>query len=517
VVASAVLGLVLLGLLARLGALEAGGPSHGELELRGGQPATLYLPGEPGPDPRRAPEPAAEKPPAVVLAHGFASDRAGTSTLARRLAQAGYAVLALDFRGHGANRRPFPEGSYARPDSLAEDLAAAVDFLRTSPYVDGSRIVVMGHSMGAGAVLDFGTRDSGLDGVVPISGGWSMLGPFTPPNVLFIFAERDPQRIHEVSTANAAKLAGVGVAVPGQIYGDPARGRAVRLVEVPGTDHTTILFSEIAAQEIIDWLDRIFGMPRHGEPSLRDPRLQVAGLALAAFVLLLVPIGFVAASLGPRIPERSPAGGAAGLGALTLALVASIALLSAGAPASFLSLQVGDVVVSLLLVAGVLLLAGLAWRGDLGELRGGGRWRRSVGPALFAFVAIYVLLSPIGVVIHRLTPTPERVAAGAVAALLLLPFFLAFEALLRRGGGVRACLLGLSGRGVIVLVVIAGVFAGVVPFVVTLMLPILAFVFLMIEVLATAIYACSRDVVLVALVESLWLGWILAVAMPIRA
>ena len=56
--------------------------------------------------------------------------------------------------------------------------------------------------MGAGAALDFATRDSGLDAVVLISGGWSMLGPQRPPNVLFLYAAGDPERI-KTRTARA--------------------------------------------------------------------------------------------------------------------------------------------------------------------------------------------------------------------------------------------------------------------------------------------------------------------------
>jgi dienelactone hydrolase len=515
-VAAIVLGLVLLALLARLGSLEAGGPIHGDLELRGGQPATLYLPGDQAPAPGPPPLPAAERPPAVVLAHGFSSDRAGVSVLARRLARAGYAVLSFDFRGHGANRHPFSRGSFAQPDGLADDLAAAVDFLRTSPYVDGSRIVVMGHSMGAGAALDFGTRDSGLDGIVPISGGFGMFGPFRAPNVLFIFAEKDPQRIHSAAGANAATLAGVGEVVPGQTYGDLSRGTAVRLVEMPGEDHVSIVSSEPAAREIITWLDGIFGVARAEQPELGDPRLLTAGLALLAFLILLVPIGFVCGRLAPTLPERPAEGGVRGLIALAAALLASMAFLTAATPASFLSLQVYDVVVSHLLLAGVFLLAGLALRGDLSELRDGARWRRSLGPAAVAFLVVYVLLAPLGVVSHRLTPTPERLAVGIVAALLLFPFFLAFELQLRRGSAGRALLFGLLGRALILLVTYIGVLAGVLPPVVLLMLPVFAFTFVMVELLAASLYARSHDVLLVAMVESLWLAWIFAVTAPIR-
>ena len=78
------------------------------------------------------------------------------------------------------NRNPFSR-SRSRPDVFHREFSAAVDFLRSLPFVDGERIAVMGHSMGAGAALDFATRDSGLDAVVLISGGMRAVGPHRPP------------------------------------------------------------------------------------------------------------------------------------------------------------------------------------------------------------------------------------------------------------------------------------------------------------------------------------------------
>ena len=136
---------------AKLGSLERGAPHHADLVLEGGLPVTLYLPGDGSGF--REPAPLAERPPALVLAHGFGGDRRSVSSAARRLAASGYAVLAPDLRGHGENRNPHTP-SRTRSDHFFSDLAAAVDFLRASPYVDGSRIAVAGHSMGAGAALD---------------------------------------------------------------------------------------------------------------------------------------------------------------------------------------------------------------------------------------------------------------------------------------------------------------------------------------------------------------------------
>ena len=79
--------------------------------LEGRIPATVYLPEPGGSAGAREvlldPPPREERPPAIVVMHGFAGDRASMSGLSRRLAESGYAVLAFDAMGHGANRNPF--------------------------------------------------------------------------------------------------------------------------------------------------------------------------------------------------------------------------------------------------------------------------------------------------------------------------------------------------------------------------------------------------------------------------
>jgi predicted alpha/beta-fold hydrolase len=129
--------------LAWLARLQHGGPARQDIELPGNEPATIYLPGPGYPFYTSFAPPVEQRPPCVV--HGFTSDREFMSSLARRMAQNGYAVLAIDVHGHGSNRNPFSEGFESGPKSiLYQDIKQAVDFLRDYPLVDGSRIVVMG-------------------------------------------------------------------------------------------------------------------------------------------------------------------------------------------------------------------------------------------------------------------------------------------------------------------------------------------------------------------------------------
>jgi dienelactone hydrolase len=509
--------LVWVGATVVLARRERSGPLHAEFEIAGGVPATLYLPepAVPGASGLPPPPPRGERPPAVVLAHGFASDHILLSGLARRLAQNGYAVLAIDLRGHGANRNPIPDGR-GRPDWLFQDLSAAVEYLRGSPYVDGSRIALIGHSMGAFAALDFATRDSGLDGVVAISGAQTLVGPYRPANVLFLFASADPPGLQERATALAADLAGTDRVEDGKTYGDLAHGTAVRLEEVPGVNHLTIVFSTSTASRVLRWLDAVFRVDRASEapPDLTDRRLAPFAVAMLGGLVLLAGVGWTCGGLSHGLEERPARGGAAGLLILAAGLLLAMAVLAVGVPAAFLSLEVGDVVVSLFAVAGGLLLCAGSLRARPIPVRELGL---ALGPGAAGAVGVYFLLTPLGVVGHRTAPTAERLLVAVGAAVLLLPFFLAFEAVLRRGGLVRATVLGVSGRILVVAALVGGVRLGVIPPVVMLMVPTLAVLFLLFEVFASGVYAASRNWLVIAVAESSWLAWLVAILMPLRA
>ena len=108
--------------------------------------------------------------PAVVLAHDLGESKNALISLAVVLHQAGFTVLAFDFRGHGAS-----EGSGSTLGiEESRDVIGAVDFLTARPAgeVDTRRIGVYGTGMGAhAAVLAAAERASMrvlvLDGLWP--------------------------------------------------------------------------------------------------------------------------------------------------------------------------------------------------------------------------------------------------------------------------------------------------------------------------------------------------------------
>ena len=514
---AAVALLVFVAAVARLDTLQMGDPPHLQLMLPNDLPATLYLPGTGHPFYNPVtPRSSGPRPPGVVLLHGFAADRSMMSVLARRLANNGFAVCAIDFRGHGGNRNPF-RAEFVGNESLYPDVKEAVDFMRSTPYVDGSKLAIVGHSMGAEAALDYVSHDPNVIGSVLISGGWSLDGPERPRNTLFIFASGDPGIVRRNSPAIAAQLAGVDRVELGRSYGEQAAGTGVKALEVEDVNHVTILFSAGAAREIIGWLDGVFGMPPRADPDLSAPSFSTAAIAFAAFCVMLMLLGEALGKIAPS-RERRPAdaGSLLGLGMLAAGLVLAMPLAAPPPPADFLCLELAGVAFSWLGIAGGALLAVLVIGRNLNGLRLFEQPMQTLLAAFLGIGAIYVLMAPFGPVFHRLALTPERLIASVLATLVLAPFFIAFEVLVRRGRPGIATLLAMLGRMLIVAILAGGILTGVMPAGVTLMLPILGGLFVLFEILAASIYQACGNIVAIALVEAAWLALIAAATLPIR-
>jgi len=85
----------------------------------------------------------------VVLAHGGRFNKESWTKQAQTLANAGFRVLAFDFRGYGKSRGPGDSAPMDAPLHL--DVLAAVRYLRKS---GAKTVAVAGGSMGGGAAGD---------------------------------------------------------------------------------------------------------------------------------------------------------------------------------------------------------------------------------------------------------------------------------------------------------------------------------------------------------------------------
>ncbi|HYM83167.1 MAG TPA: alpha/beta fold hydrolase [Candidatus Dormibacteraeota bacterium] len=102
--------------------------------------------------------------PGVLVVHGWESGRDRTLPHVRYLHAAGFHVLTLDVRGHGANP---PESLPITVGEFAADAAAAFDELLARPEVTSGAIV--GHSLGGDAALLAGAAAPRVAAVVSVS------------------------------------------------------------------------------------------------------------------------------------------------------------------------------------------------------------------------------------------------------------------------------------------------------------------------------------------------------------
>ena len=96
---------------------------------------------------------------AIPLVQGYALFRQVADTLSRH----GIAVLRMDDRGFGASGG---DPSRATSADFADDIRAAIAYLRSRPDIDASRIGLIGHSEGGIIAPMIAAHDSALRGIV---------------------------------------------------------------------------------------------------------------------------------------------------------------------------------------------------------------------------------------------------------------------------------------------------------------------------------------------------------------
>ena len=113
--------------------------------------------------------------PGVLLLHGYGETRAVWNDLKERLLIAGWAVMAIDLRGHGQslvrNRDTIAaeEGWRTEPRQFPLDVGPALDWMKSQPRLDSTRLAVIGADVGANLALIASGRFSEVGTVVAIN------------------------------------------------------------------------------------------------------------------------------------------------------------------------------------------------------------------------------------------------------------------------------------------------------------------------------------------------------------
>lgn len=211
----------------------AGGEAVGvrsEVELIA---ANVEFKGKAGPIAGYLARPGARQSPGVVVTHANQGVNEYTRDVARRLARAGYAALAVDFLSRqGGSSKVNPMGAglttireLAPWRNVAEDAAAACDYLRSLSYVRGDRLGTVGFCWGGEMTFSSATEVRGLSAVV-------------------VFYGRSPQPLERVKTIEAPVLAhygekdpGVNQDIPGTVEAMKKYGKSYTYKIYPGAQH----------------------------------------------------------------------------------------------------------------------------------------------------------------------------------------------------------------------------------------------------------------------------------------
>ena len=103
--------------------------------------------------------------PAAIMMHGWGGNAAVMLPLARPLYEAGFAALFIDARCHGAS----DDDSFASLPRFAEDVEHALTWLAARPEIVAGQVALVGHSVGAGAVLLAASRRQEVAAVVCVA------------------------------------------------------------------------------------------------------------------------------------------------------------------------------------------------------------------------------------------------------------------------------------------------------------------------------------------------------------
>ncbi len=188
-----------------------------------------------------APQDPAPPWPGVILLHMVYGSRQDWQEFAGELTGAGYAVLALDMRGHGDS------GGSLEWDKFEDDLLRVWEYFAGRPDVDEGLTGVVGASIGANMALLLGASQPDAAGVVLLSPGLDYYGVTTADTLeafgqrplLIVASEEDSYSAQ--SSRQLSELAG------GEVH----------LEMYPGGAHGTVMFDRQPglAGLIVDWLD----------------------------------------------------------------------------------------------------------------------------------------------------------------------------------------------------------------------------------------------------------------------
>jgi alpha-beta hydrolase superfamily lysophospholipase len=189
------------------------------------------------------PENVNEPWPGILLLHMLGSDKDAWGDVPSQLAEAGYAVLAIDMRGHGET------GGSIDWESAEEDHQRALEFLAGVPGVDASRLAVVGASIGSNLALRAGADSEAVRTVILLSPGLDYQG-VTTEGALSEFGDRPLLILASSEDTYAAESS--------ETLADQAVGEVeLEMYQDAGHGTEMIAGEPSLVDKILDWLGQI--------------------------------------------------------------------------------------------------------------------------------------------------------------------------------------------------------------------------------------------------------------------
>lgn len=467
-----------------------------------GAPATIHRPVE-GP-----------VGPAVVVAHGFAGSQPIMQSFALALARNGYVAVSFDFPGHGLNRAPMTgdvtqiAGTTMR---LVEATARVADVARG---LGDGRLAVLGHSMASDVIVRFAAVRLDVAATVAVSAFSRAITADAPRNLLLIAGDWEgrlkDEALRAVGLATAPAPAQVGVT-----YGDVMAGTGRRAVFAPHVEHASVLFSTVAVEESVRWLDAVFGVARAAPPDI-PPRGPW-------FVLLMVSAVLMARPLAVLLPCVAEPEAGAGLPwrQLWLPILAPMIftpLILRVVPTQFLPVLVADYLAVHFAAYGLITFACLLWvtrgaRQALKPLAWGPFGVASLAVIAYGFVGLGL---PIHMEFANFWPTPQRLVIIAALFVGTLAFFLAVE-WSTRGEGAGRFAYPAAKLAFVVSLALAVALDPRRLFFLIIIVPVIAIFLLIYGLLSGWTHRATGHPAVSALANAVFFAWALGVAFPLIA
>jgi dienelactone hydrolase len=455
--------------------------------------------------------------PGLVVAHGFAGSAVLMDGLGSTWARAGFAVALLDFAGHGGNPDPLQVGDQGSDSDrqLPQQVSTVSSWLLEQRYVEGQQVGLVGHSMGAGAVVAAAAADPPRYGStvalsLPSAEDVPFGQPAIPRNLLLLWGAAEQPRFEQAALEGLQ--AAYPDAQPGARYGDVADGTAREARAVPGAEHLSILWRTDTAQWSYDWLAAAAGLPAGAVTSA--PRMFFFAAAALGGLLALVPL--TTALLGNRKPSITAAipGRRVVLIAVLAAVAASLFAAVAAPIGERVPLAVGGHLALWFGSGAAALLLGARWAGA-------GRQSRTFREGVAA-VALAGWLTVVLAASGRLAWAPFELVGSRpwlfVLFLTVLAGWFGGDAhLVRRASRGRGAFLLLANRIVLVAALLGGVFLLDAPGFLLLLLPLMVPLLAMLATAAWITTGRTGSVLVPAAVQAAPLSLLIATTFPLVA